>query len=290
MKGMTKIFEYSWAFLLVLILLSSCGSSNRVMSVVYEDIYRIYRIEGDYRHEVFVRQETPDSAMIYFKVNTSDLLHKRASKDRDFRVLLDFDVVLLDGLGLVSDTFSHRFSKDYTALSNEVVYGKFPIALKDTMEYEVRIGVKDVHNSRAKDFIYFLSAHPSDRRYLSYHVNGLPSRFCACDPGDEVRVEAYNWSAGPVVVGEYSIVTDLAPPPFSISVADRPQFSLLSEQRGDYNGGVTLMCPESGALALERETQVGRLVVPVFRSGFPALTEHVALVGAIRYIATRHKN
>lgn len=272
------------AVLLVMTVLIISGCTNgRVVSSVYSSIYMI---DHSFDHEVFVRQYTQDSANVYFTIFTDQLLTKRSGPTSDFQVETLFELVAIPEFGIMEDSLFYRFSKRYGSSPAEQIKGSFRIPLLDTTSYELHIRMIDGNSKKAEEKILFLSSSRNDPRYITSYLQGVPSEFCACNQGEEVFVEIYEWDAGEVEVSFYDVETELAPPPFSISSSSVPKSSLLSSERVTHDGIMAITCPGKGALEFHDEEGDRKVRVPVFRSAFPALVDRDEMMAVLKYITT----
>ncbi|NND94484.1 MAG: GWxTD domain-containing protein [Flavobacteriales bacterium] len=279
-------FQLVGFIFLAAILLSSCSSSSRVRSVVYEDLYRI---DKEFSHDAFVRQSSPDSAYVQFRLRTGHLLHKRKDKESPFNIDVEFAVITQSDKNIVSDTMNFSFNRTYNEVSDELVYGRFTIPFKDTTAYEVRIFLMDNFSMKETRFIEFYERDGYDARFNRILVNGVPTRYCACELGDELIFFPYGWGEGSLKYRSYTVEQGLAPPPFSINSTPSPTFKLLDEYDVDYNGGVSIPCPQADMIEFEQESLNALLQIPVFQINYPYITQHLDMIEALKYITTSNE-
>lgn len=283
MRGLIKVVLECSMLIVFMVLFNSCGSTSQLNSSAYQDLYQI---ERGFRHETFIRQVHPDTAYVYFEARTEDLLHKRSGEEEDFKVVLDFKVTTVDEYGFRSDTAQFRYSGTFPEISNEKVNGRFPISLKDTVDYQVSIVLIDRHSGRTKDLVHFLGSELKDDRFMLTLVDDVPTKFCSCDPGQNLTLRPYQGLGYDWIVEEYSIESKLAPPPYSVSLYVPPSFDLVNRLEGEFQREIRMSCPESNALLMTSVETGKKLLAPVFAKDFPKISEHPDLVGALRYITS----
>jgi GWxTD domain-containing protein len=283
MKQSSKISHFVGVVVLMVTLLSACSGGERVMSSVYDSMYQV---DHAFDHSTFIRQDSKDSAKVYFSIHTDQLLTKRSGPTADFRVEALFELYIESKSDNVGDSLFYRYSKRYVATPNEEIVGSFKIPMVDTTVYEVGLRIVDGNSGRDSNKYFFLSNDSSDPRYLTTYLSGVPSEYCSCERGEDVIVDIYGWEAGDVELSIYDVETELAPPPFSISSSSVPNLQMLYTDTLSHDGIMVVTCPGRGAMDFRDFRNNRKVTLPVFRIGFPEVVSRDEMMSVLKYVTT----
>ncbi len=268
---------------LTLVVLAGCSGSQRVVSSVYESIYQV---DHNFDHSVFIRQHTQDSAKVFFMIHTDQLLAKRSGPTADFQVEALFELFIeAEGQG-GGDSLFFRFAERYSSTPNDKVYGVFEIPLRDTIQYEIGLGLKDGNSGKVSKKRFFLTDESSDPRFITSYLSGVPSEFCSCKENEDVIMYIYGWEAGEVEMSVFDVETELAPPPFSISPSAIPTSRLVRVDTLTHDGMMVIPCPGKGGVSFKDLSTDQIVEIPFYRSGFPQLQHRDEMMSVLKYVTT----
>ncbi|NNC83244.1 MAG: GWxTD domain-containing protein [Flavobacteriales bacterium] len=250
---------------------------------VYEELYDL---DPEFGHDAYVRQSSVDSAYVYFRVRTGHLLHKRKDTQSPFKIDVGFKVLTVSSVVGNSDTIRHNLIRQYDKPMDELVYGRFAIPMRDSIDYEVRIYMNDNVSKKQSKFIAFHTTSGNDHRYFNVLVEGRPSRYCACAPGQTIALFPYGWGDGTAIVRAYERTDGLPPLPFTINPRKPRVITPAGELTLDYKGGIELNCPEQNLLELFQPELNTVLEVPIYPAAFPKMTSHQDMVEVLRFITS----
>ncbi|MDA0973269.1 MAG: hypothetical protein O2867_05985, partial [Bacteroidetes bacterium] len=184
------MFLSVWAIIVII----GCSSSYSLMSNEYVNLYDR---SDEFQPEVYVRQYHPDSAYIYVTFKTKELLYKRAGPDAPFKARMS----VITRLSTLTQTQKEDSLVQYFVderqggALNEKVFGRFSMAVRDTVSYRLSVDLTDMNAGRGREEQVFLTNQWMDQRYMDIYVDGSPSRYCACEASQKVQMLPY-WKSG----------------------------------------------------------------------------------------------
>ena len=280
MDNRIGMFLSVWAIIVII----GCSSSYSLMSNEYVNLYDR---SDEFQPEVYVRQYHPDSAYIYVTFKTKELLYKRAGPDAPFKARMS----VITRLSTLTQTQKEDSLVQYFVderqggALNEKVFGRFSMAVRDTVSYRLSVDLTDMNAGRGREEQVFLTNQWMDQRYMDIYVDGSPSRYCACEASQKVQMLPY-WKSGQMTASIVDREWSPAALPFSVNLAKEPmQSERINLSFVKSEEVLSFVCPAKNTILLDTQKK-GIWPIPVFRSDFPNLETYASLTGPLRYITT----
>lgn len=241
--------------------------------------------------QVKIFHKSTDSTLVYFSLNTAELLYARVDPEKPFLSNAVVHARVFDGRTLV-DSASYHIVDTNSSKYAKVLMGALELAIPDTVEGVIEINFSDqLKRTKAKESI------PINKSDLNHHHNYLAINLTnekviygnSVPPGSRVRITYGRIDDQSFYIKRFNSLDKLPPPPFSYYNPEPiSQLKFSSNKVVMADGKNITILPESGYYHISRgEFNTAGFGFHVRRKDFPELTELEHLLLPLRYITSR---
>jgi GWxTD domain-containing protein len=257
------------------------------------------RKENELKVRMFVFHQTDSLSHVYYKLDNSQLLYKKADTNSYFsaRVKFRYRLLAYQGSSQVIDSATIAVEdRSEGQPPVKTLAGSFAVRIGSGSDLHLEVYATD-ENSR-KDYTYYLPAEKtsvfSQQNFLLSDSTGTPLFSNKQETGRQLRLQNLRLRNASLKIDYYSNSYALPPPPFSQKMPDLIPASPDSTRlltTGPNGADFTLKILRRGIIFIHPDTvnKTGCTVLGVEKN-FPKVQSHDQMIAASRYIMNKEEH
>ncbi len=240
-----------------------------------------------------VYHDTPINSRVYFKFNSSELLHTRASVDQNFTVKLQIEYKLFEDYATkrIKDAGVIIISEESDPSAFKSIIGYFNIADTLGKKYWLEILVKDVYrNTHQSSFIWVDKSNPNnEQNFEIFNKQLIQQTNYNAQVGEQLFFKFNNPNVKKYWIQFYHKDFSPAPPPFMYETNLEMKFEESYGYEIDIQDSIGhIFFDRPGLYIVKADSSSSEgLSFLCFDSFYPEIHQKSKLAGPLRYITTK---
>jgi GWxTD domain-containing protein len=280
--------------LILLGLLAGCGTGRFANQNNFSHLYD--KSTSAIHPEFLVYHQTADTSILYFKINSDELLYLREDQSKPFsaQAKIHYRVYAsIESKEILDSLTTTVVDRDNERKSKQLI-GKLPLNLKMPGTYIIKINTADAHRSSEHETVINIDKSNTNTRqnFLIQTTDGETIFTTHLGRSLDLKISSNLNKGKKVFARYYNRDFPLAPPPFSMYRVKpfRYEADSLFEQQLSNDGIMNLSTPETGFLHLQTDTSAkAGLTLYRFQDGYPGVTQVKTMLEPLRYICAKEE-